>query len=176
MASDPKPDQGWAETDLLKWAREHAPELADIIENYPASDILDGTVSSDRSVTALWFWEDNSQNTSFINAQRAKRLADYYSRHINAESLEPMQRNFKIDRGRADPEAKRRRTQKGLRRALIRKAFQAYMAWAPQEKAQWRKRAKTMAVRQILESWITQGWAKDKGFERTIWRRLPKKK
>jgi hypothetical protein len=58
---------------------------------------------------------------------------------------------------------------------LIRKAFRAYMAWAPKEKKQWRERTTTTAVRQILESWISKGWAKGKGFERTIYRRLPKK-
>ena len=89
----PSDDQRWTKADVLAWAREHAPELVGIIEN-PASDVPDGAVSCDESITALWFWEDNSQNTPFMNAGRAKRLADYYSASGDAETLGRMRANF----------------------------------------------------------------------------------
>jgi hypothetical protein len=65
----------------------------------------------------------------------------------------------------SDPKAEHRRTQKLLRHVLMRKAFRAYMAWAP--------KGRRKAARAILKSWISQGWAKGKGFERTI-RRIRK--
>ena len=115
----PSDDQRWTKADVLAWAREHAPELVGIIEN-PASDVPDGAVSCDESITALWFWEDNSQNTPFMNARRAKRLADYYSASGDAETLGRMRANFEVDRGRADRFAKRRSTKKEVRHELIR--------------------------------------------------------
>jgi len=115
----PSDDQRWTKADVLAWAREHAPELVGIIEN-PASDVPDGAVSCDKSITALWFWEDNSHNKLFINAQRAKRLADYYSALGDAETLARMRANFEVDRGRADRFAKRRSTKKEVRHELIR--------------------------------------------------------
>jgi hypothetical protein len=119
MTADPNDGQTWTTTDLLEWGRTHAPELVDIIEN-PASDIPGSAVLSDRLVTALWFWEDNSHNKLFINAQRAKRLADYYSALGDAETLARMRANFEVDRGRADRFAKRRSTKKEVRHELIR--------------------------------------------------------
>ena len=118
-------DQSRTESDLLKWAREHAPELVGIIEN-PASEIPDSTVPSDGLLTALWFWENNSQNTRFINDQRAKRLADYYSASGDAERLARMRANFEVDRSRADRFAKRRPTKKEVLHGLIRMSVTSY--------------------------------------------------
>ena len=56
--------------------------------------------------TALWFWEDSSQNTPFVNAQRSKQLTDYYSGVGGAETLAHMRANFAVDRGCADRFAK----------------------------------------------------------------------
>lgn len=84
------------------------------------------------------------------NELRAKRLADYYSRHIDAEILEPMQRNFEVDNGREDPEAKRRPTRTEVRHELIKGAFYAYMTHPRVPKF---KRKKTLAVRAIKLAW-----------------------
>jgi hypothetical protein len=78
-----------------------------------------------------------------------------------------------------DPDAKRRRTasrnkgRDGLRPVLIRKAFDAYMTHPLVPKF---RRTTTKAVQKILEGWIAQGWAKGKGFERTIYRALGREK
>jgi hypothetical protein len=119
MVDDPNDDP------VLKWAREHAPELVGIIEN-PASDIPDSAVLSDGLVTALWFWEDNSQNTPFINGRRPEFLADYYSANGDAETLARMRANFEVDRGRADRFAKRRPTRKEVRHNRIRMFVTSY--------------------------------------------------
>jgi hypothetical protein len=82
------------------------------------------------------------------NELRAKRLADYYSRHIDAEILEPMQRNFEVDSGREDSEAKRRSTRTEVHHELIKGAFYAYMHSVPKF-----RRKTTLAVRAIKAAW-----------------------
>jgi hypothetical protein len=98
------------------------------------------------------------------NELRTKRLADFYSRHIDAEILEPMRRNFEVDKGREDPEAKRRLTRKEVRHELIRRTIAAYLA---NERVPKAKRRMKQAV-----SWVKDGFEKRYGVtldERTIY-------
>jgi ribosomal protein L32E len=89
---------------------------------------------------------------------------------VDEKTLEEMRANFEVDRGREDPKAERRHIQKEVRHDLIRRAYDAYMRWAPE----WR-RTTTEAVRQIKEGWEAE--RPDGGFgvrltTRTIYRAL----
>jgi hypothetical protein len=82
-----------------------------------------------------------------------------------AKKLEHMRRNFDVDPGRADPEAKHRRTRKEARHALIRETIGAYMSTAPVS-----ERTMKQAV-----SWAKEGFEQHFGVklhERTFYEAL----
>jgi hypothetical protein len=124
---------------------------------------------------------DSTNSRSIHDA--AQRLADIDSNFNirDPECSDPDGNRLNPDPKDKDPNAKKRLTasrnesRDGLRPVLIRKAFRAYMAWAPKAPKHWRERTTTKVVDEIWKSWVSKGWAKAKGFDRTIRRGLSKK-
>jgi hypothetical protein len=87
---------------------------------------------------------------------------------VDEKTVQHLVANFEVDRDRADPKAKHRRTHKAVRYDLIRRCFHIYMTHPLVPEF---RRNTTEAVRQIMEGW------KGKPFgvrltERTIYRAL----